>query len=97
MYGKEIVNRVADFILGKKVEGTVSAVLPNTRPTHLRYVVETGAVLLDVQVPVIENHGIFIQAASYTFHPQLSRRDSINLRLRNVRPWVDGQTIHFGT
>ena len=90
----ELRNRVADFIWGNKIEGTISAILPRAVINSSRYVVTTSKDVLDVQIPDIENHGIFYY--SYTYHPPLELGALINIRVKHVRPWVDGQTIYFG-
>ena len=93
MNRSELGNRISDFVLGKKVEGTVVAVLPSSRADSSRYVIDTGDELVDVHVPLIKNHGLVISHASYTYNPPLNRSDYLNARATSVKAWIDGQQV----
>lgn len=93
MNKSELGSRIADVFFGKKIEGTVAAVLPSSTINTSRYVVDTGNELLDVHVPLIENHGLFISHSSYTYHPPLNRNDRLSARATSVKDWIDGQQI----
>ncbi|MBP9716453.1 MAG: hypothetical protein KBD51_00765 [Candidatus Levybacteria bacterium] len=87
----ELGRRMSDFILGKKVEGTVAAVLRNPDPSSQRYIVDTGKNLMDTRV-----RSYFMMAPLipvYFPRPPLQRGDVFDARTLSSRPWVDGQKI----
>lgn len=93
MYGKEALNRAADFILGKKVEGTISAVLPSQIGFARRYAVSTKDGILDAHVSSVSQP---LFPFPFHFPRQPHRRgERIEERAIRVRPWIDGQIIHF--
>lgn len=87
----ELGRKIADLILGKKIEGKIAAVLPN-RSNHSRYVVDTGEELLEVQIPKAR-YFTTIMPMPPAFESELSRDQNISRRLNNVKHWVNGQTV----
>ncbi len=87
----ESVRRATDFLLGKKIEGTVAAVLRRPEDLSQRYVVNTGKELLAIKV--YPYHTLTPLIPVYFPRPTLKRGDIFNERIRNVAPWVEGQNI----
>lgn len=95
MNRKEALGRVADFALGKKVEGTVSAVLPSQINFSRRYAVATKDGIVDTHISAVTQS--FFPLPFYFPRPQFRRGERIEERAVRVRPWIDGQIIHFET
>ncbi len=87
----EAMRRATDFLLGKKVEGTVAAVLRRPEDLSQRYVVNTGNELLVTKVHPY--HTLTPLIPIYFPRPTLQRGDTFNERTRHVAPWVEGQKV----
>lgn len=89
-----MANRFVDSVLGKKVEGKVSAILPPSDQNSLRYIVETKKGFFDVNVPLRElQGGLWHQTMTIVFNPIFKRGEEVRKRLRNVHPWTNGQRV----
>lgn len=80
-----------DLVFGKKVEGTVAAVLRNPDPSSQRYIVDTGENLVDTRV-----RSYFMMAPLvpvYLPRPLLQPGDIFDARTLSAGPWIDGQKI----
>lgn len=91
--GKEALGRIADLVLGKKVEGTVSAVLPSQLGLSRRYAIATKDGILDTHFSAVSRP--LFPIPIYFPKPYFSRGQRIAERAVDVKPWVDGQIIHF--
>ncbi len=80
-----------DLAFGKRVEGTVAAVLRSPDSVSQRYIINTGENLIDAKV-----RSYFMMAPLFPVYfprPPLQRGDVFDARTLSASPWVDGQTI----
>ncbi len=98
MNGKEFAGRITDAVFGKRVEGTIAAVLPDViSPDKIRfsrYVVEDHKNnLVDILIPkgTIINTGM--HPAMSVQNSDLSIGQEISLRTAKVKPWINGQIV----
>lgn len=80
-----------DLAFGKKVEGTVAAVLRNPDNISQRYIVSTQSGLVDTRVK-----SYFMLAPLvpiYFYRPPLRCGDIFDARTLSAHTWIDGQTI----
>ncbi len=91
MNKQEAIKRAADFLLGKKVEGTVVAVLRSPDPSAQRYIIDTGINLIDTRVRSYSMMASLVPV--YYPRPPLQRGDVFDARTISSSPWVDGQKI----
>ena len=87
----ELGRKVMDLAFGKKVEGTVAAVLRNPDPASQRYVIRAGENLVDARVQSYYRLAALVPI--YIPRPLLQPGDVFEARTLSARPWTDGQTI----
>jgi len=87
----ELGRRVMDFAFGKKIEGTVAAVLRNPDPGSQRYIVDTGKDLIDAKIR--SYHLMAPLVPVYFPRPPLQQGDIFDSRTLSARPWINGQII----
>lgn len=88
----ELGSRLVDFVLGKKVEGRVAAILPPVSPNHHRIVVDTGVEVLEVEYPRIRTYTT-VTPIPMLPEPAPVRNEYFSSRGVICRPWVDGQIL----
>ncbi len=91
MQKSELGRKLMDFALGKKIEGTVAAVLRNPDPGSQRYIVDTGENLVDARVR--SYHMMAPLVPIYFSRPTLQPGDIFDSRTLSARPWINGQII----
>ncbi len=93
----EMGGRIADFVLGPKVEGEVVLVLSDEiscDDIHLsRYAIRTVQKQdVIITVPKFASHTT-VGAVITTKTPEFSRGEQVKLRAGNIKPWIEGQII----
>lgn len=87
----ELGKRISDFILGRKIEGRVAAVLPDIE-NQSRFIIDTGEEFLEVQNPITVSYTTVVPIPPLQ-EAELSRNQQVSRRFAKVKPWIDGQTI----
>lgn len=84
MNKRELGEKIATFVIGTKVDGTVAAVFPPTPDQSQRYVVSTEEGMLDVNILQMENPAGRLKIRA---KDPLKVGDKIRRRVKDVKVW----------
>lgn len=91
---RELGIRITDLTLGRKINGTVAAVmLDEVSPDEVkftRYIVETEQGLFDIKFVKNSGGNFGLTPAFHKETPQFSLGENISTRALNIKPWING-------
>ena len=84
----ELGKKLTEVFMGKKVDGTIAAVLHPRRGFSSRIAVSTEEGLVDLDLTNFDQNGF-----RFWQKPEALRKGQVfSRRIRQIKPWVDGQS-----